>query len=80
MAPISTRHGSPPRNLGLPFADGLGESLVAVYPASPSECGRGREAGALPAYVDDACALDPEAGFLESGVELCRRELRRRLR
>jgi hypothetical protein len=70
----------PPRELGVAFADGLGERPVAIYHATPSEGWRGHEAGAPAAYVDDARALDPEAGLPESGAELCRRKNRRRLR
>jgi hypothetical protein len=75
-----TLNSCPPRNLGIAFADGLRERSGAVYHASRSEGGRGREAGAPAACVDDAGALDPKAGFLESGAELCRRKGRRRPR
>jgi hypothetical protein len=64
------RRHSPPLDLGLAFADGLRERFVAIYPTSPSKGRRGHEAGATAAHVHNACALDPEAGFLESGVEL----------
>jgi hypothetical protein len=57
-----------------------GERLSAIHHASPSEGGRRHKAGATPACIDDACVLDPEACFLESGVELNCRELRRRCR
>jgi hypothetical protein len=53
----------PPRNFSVTFADGLGERSVAVYHATSSECGRGHEAGAPAASIDDACALDPETGL-----------------
>ena len=73
--------GRPSRNFGVAFADGLRQRSGAVYHASPPEGGRGREAGASAAYIDDARVLDSEAGFLESGVELfCRKRRRRRLR
>jgi hypothetical protein len=52
-----------PRDLGIAFTDDLRERSVAVYHASPSEGGRGHEAGASTAYVDDACSLDPETGL-----------------
>src|ERR1700686_2184082 len=59
-----------PRDLGIAFTDDLRERSVAVYHSSPSEGGRGREAGASTAYVDDACSLDPETGFLSPGPDL----------
>jgi hypothetical protein len=77
--PCALSRACPSRDLGIALSVDLGERLGAIYHASPSEGGRGDEAGAPAAYVDNACALDSEAGFLESGIELCRRELRRRL-
>jgi hypothetical protein len=68
--------GGPSRNLGVALADGLRQCFRAVYHASPSEGGRGHEAGAPTAYVDDARALDPEAGFAERGAEFGRRKRR----
>jgi hypothetical protein len=70
----------PPRDLGVAFANGLGERSRAVYHASPSKGGRGREAGAPAACIDDACVLDPESSSPESGVEHYCRKLQRRLR
>jgi len=59
----------PPLDLGFTLSDGLGECSGAVKRA-PSKGGRGHKAGAPTACIDNACALDAEAGFLESGVEL----------
>jgi hypothetical protein len=52
-----------PGDLGIAFTDNLRERSGAVYHASSSEGGRGHEAGASTAYVDDACSLDPETSF-----------------
>jgi hypothetical protein len=54
----------PPRDLGVAFANGL------VNRVSRSKGGRGREAGAPAACIDDACAIVPESSLPESGVEL----------
>jgi hypothetical protein len=70
----------PPRNFGVSFANGFRERSWTVYHASRSECGRGRKAGAPSACIDNARAIDPDAGFLQSGVEFCRRKRRRRPR
>jgi hypothetical protein len=64
------RRRGPPCNLGIPLSDNLREGSGAVYHASPSKGGRGHETGAPAARIDNARALDSEAGFLECGVEL----------
>jgi hypothetical protein len=45
---------------------------IAVEYAASVEGGRGHEAGAPTACIDDACALDPEAGLAKRGIELGR--------
>jgi hypothetical protein len=69
LRPPFGRCGSP-GNLGVALSDSLRERFRAVNHASPSEYRRGHEAGAPAAYVDDTRVRDPEAGFLECGVEL----------
>jgi hypothetical protein len=76
MTRLGLGTGRPSLDLGVAFVDGLRERFRSVDPASPPEYRRGRKAGAPAACIDDARALDPEAGFLESGVEFGRRKRR----